>query len=175
MYPAQPNNKKQKAVTAFAVVVIAGILLAAATAFNNNPTPGTPSTAQTATQQSPTTNQQTDASSSTGVDSSSTGTASAAYNNGTYTATSEYNVPRSFETIKVSLTIDNGVVTASQIENSEGDRESAEYQERFAAVYKSYVVGKKLDDIHLSYVAGASDTTDGFNGALQQIKNQAQS
>lgn len=164
MYPSEPNNSKQKKIAAFAVIVIAGILIATATAFNKSQEKAQPTT--TSDQQSQTTTGQTD---------SSGDTSTVSYTDGTYTASSDYNVPRSFENIKVTLTVADNVVTDSQIVNSEGDRESAEWQDKFTSVYKSQVVGKKLSDINLSYVAGASDTAGGFNDALEQIKDQAQS
>lgn len=93
---------------------------------------------------------------------------------GTYTATSEYYVPHGYEDISVTLTIKDDVVTTSQITNSEDNPESARYQQRFTNSYKSYVVGKKASGLKLPYVAGASDTTDGFNDALEKILAQAQ-
>lgn len=168
MYPDQPDNSKQKKIAAFAVIIIAGIIIAAAVAFGNR---------QDAPQSTATTSQQSQAATdpATTPDNTSDTTVATAYNDGTYTADSDYNVPRSFENIKVTLTVANNVVTDSQIVNSEGDRESAEWQEKFTSVYKAQVVGKKLSDINLYHVAGASDTAEGFNNALEQIKNQAKS
>lgn len=97
----------------------------------------------------------------------------ASYTDGTYTATSDYYVPHGYENIKVTVTIKSGIITSSSIVNSEGDRDSAGYQQDFAAVYQHYVVGKSLNGLSLSRVSGASDTTQGFNDALQQIANQA--
>ena len=167
MYPSKPDNSIQKKIAAFTIIVIAGIIIAAATIFGNSQkAPESASTAEESSQAetSPTPN------SSEPTDS----TSSAAYRDGTYTASSDYSVPRSFENIKVTLTVSNNVVTDSQIVNSEGDHESAEWQDRFAAAYKSQVVGKKLSEVQLSHVAGASDTAEGFNEALDKIKTQAQ-
>ncbi len=96
------------------------------------------------------------------------------YKDGTYTASNDYYVPHGSESIEVRLTIKDGTVTDSQLINSETNPESARFQERFTASYKTYVVGKKAADIHVPYIAGASDTTDGFNNALSQIIAQAQ-
>lgn len=105
--------------------------------------------------------------------SSSAATSSSSYKDGTYTADAQYYVPHGYEDIKVTLTVANGVVTNSSIANSENSRDSAAYQQNFAAEYKSQVVGKSLNSISLSYVAGASDTTQGFNDAVSQIQSQA--
>jgi uncharacterized protein with FMN-binding domain len=106
-----------------------------------------------------------------------TGTSATAgtYKDGTYSAAAEYYVPHGYEDIKVTLTVAGGTVTGSEIVNSEGDRESVRFQDDFAAAYKQFVVGKKLDGLSVSAVSGASDTTDGFNDAVAKIRQQAQS
>ena len=111
----------------------------------------------------------------TNTGSSSTATtANGTYKDGTYTASSSYFVPHSNESIAVSVTLKGGVVTDVSVQNSEGDGESAAYQEDFTASYKSHVVGKKISGLQLSVIAGASDTTQGFNDALSQINSKAQ-
>lgn len=137
------------------------------------------SSAKTATTGSTATSQQSQAAgaSSSGLSvsgSSASGSATSTYKDGTYTADESYYVPHGSEDITVTLTVANGVVTDSSIVNSESDHDSARYQEEFAAEYKSSVVGKSLANLKLSYVAGASDTTDGFNTALDQIRTQAE-
>jgi len=96
------------------------------------------------------------------------------YKDGTFSASSSYIVPHGNESIQVSVSLQNGVITNASVQNSEGDRESAQYQEEFAAEYKSYVIGKKLDGLNLDVVSGASDTTQGFNDALSKIAAKAQ-
>jgi uncharacterized protein with FMN-binding domain len=97
------------------------------------------------------------------------------YKDGTYTASSDYSVPHSDESIQVNLTLKSGIVSSVSVKNSETDGTSAEFQEEFAAAYKSYVVGKQISGLKLSVIAGASDTTQGFNDALSQIASKAQS
>jgi uncharacterized protein with FMN-binding domain len=111
------------------------------------------------------------------TDPSNTNSSSAAtgsYKDGTYTATSNYQVPHGSESIKVNLTLKGGVVTSSSVQNSENNFDSAQFQEGFAATYQSYVVGKKISGLQLGAISGASDTTAGFNEALSQIASQAQ-
>lgn len=96
------------------------------------------------------------------------------YKDGSYSASSRYYVPSSIESIQVNVTLSNGTITAASIQNSEGDRTSAAYQQEFAAQYKSYVVGKKISGLQLGVIAGASDTTQGFIDALSQIASKAQ-
>ena len=163
MYPAPPNNSKQKAVASFIVILAVVLVTVGVNAYNAHQKPTT-ATAPTSTQPS------TDSSASTTADTGST----SSFKDGTYTADSQYYVPQGYEDIKVTLTIKNGVVTDSQIVNSEGDRDSQAYQEAFASLYKSNVVGKSISGLQLSYIAGASDTTQAFNDALNQIRNEAQ-
>lgn len=96
------------------------------------------------------------------------------YKDGTYQATSNYIVPSGKESIKLTLTVKSGVVTDSSIVNSESNFQSAQFQLDFVDAYKQYVVGKKVNEIKLDYVAGASETTLGFNQALSRIAQQAQ-
>lgn len=172
------RTKLKTTATVIAIVAIVGVVILIEALQNNAKS----TTATTTTSSSPTastTSPTTGTGSSTGSASSSNGsstatTTSGTYKDGTYTADASYYVPHGTEDIKVTLTVANGVVTDSSIVNSESDHDSQRYQEEFADEYKSYVVGKNLADIKLSYVAGASDTTDGFNDAVSQIQSQAQ-
>ena len=104
---------------------------------------------------------------------SSSGSSSGTYKNGTFSATSSYRVPHGEESVQVSLTLTNGIVTGASIQNSENDGTSASYQEDFASSYKSQVVGKSISSLALDVIAGASDTTQGFNDAVSQISTEA--
>ncbi|MHD0330680.1 hypothetical protein ACY18M_17150, partial [Proteus mirabilis] len=58
--------------------------------------------------------------------------------------------------------------------DQQGQRgESREYQAKFASGFKTLVVGKKIDEVSLSRVAGSSLTSGGFNAALADIESQA--
>ena len=170
MYPTKPNNSKQKAVATVLTLLAVVIVTGSVSAYNHK------NSASNIAATSPVTPNDTNSQTSTPAASSvsSTNASASNYKDGTYTASSNYFVPPGEESIKVTLTVQSGIVTNSQIVNSENDRESAAYQEEFTSEYKSSVVGKKLSDIQLSYIAGASDTTQGFDDALSQIRNQAQ-
>ncbi len=73
------------------------------------------------------------------------------------------------------MTVKDGVVTATTLGQNGSNRETKEYQGKFASGYKSQVIGKALSDISLSRVSGSSLTSKGFNKALETIKSQAQS
>ena len=75
--------------------------------------------------------------------------------------------------MSVSLTLTDDVITNAQVASGSGDRTSLQYQGVFISAYKQYVVGKKIADLQLSVISGASLTTTGFNTALARIKSQA--
>ena len=130
----------------------------------------TPTTTITPSSSQPTTTAQTPAATSPAA----TTTTSSGYKDGTYSASTSYYVPRGYESIKVTLTLSNGVITNASVQNSENDPTSAQYQEDFAAMYKHAVVGRKVSSLQVGVIAGASDTTLGFNDAVSRIATQAQ-
>jgi uncharacterized protein with FMN-binding domain len=95
------------------------------------------------------------------------------YKDGTYSATGGYSSPGGLQTIGVRLTVQNDIVTAATVTDQATDQDSEEYQLMFIGGYKKYVVGKKIDSIHVSHVSGSSLTSQGFNSALMQIKKTA--
>ena len=93
------------------------------------------------------------------------------YADGTYNATGQYGgLPSS---IGVSVTLVDGVITAVTVTPRATDPTSLEYQTRFAQAVPALVVGRNIDEVNLSKVAGSSGTPDGFNAAIQQIKAEA--
>ncbi|MBY0310142.1 hypothetical protein K2Q16_03290 [Patescibacteria group bacterium] len=70
------------------------------------------------------------------------------------------------ESITVNFTVEDGIVTAISSSYNEGKGENT-HQKRFDGAYQTLVVGKKLSDISLSRVGGASLTSAAFNEAVQ--------
>lgn len=179
MQPEYTRQSTRKLVaTIVTIIVVAGIVVFAdhlkSSASTGN---SVASTSSQTTPSSGTAGSSSSTSGSTGSSSSSSassGSSTSGYKDGTYTASSSYYVPHGNESIQVSVTISNGVITSSSVTNSEGDPTSAYFQQDFASSYKSYVVGQKIADLQLGVIAGASDTTQGFNDALSQIQSQAQ-
>ncbi len=117
----------------------------------------------------------TTSSNTTSTSSSSGSTASVTnVKDGTYTASASYDTPGGVQDIKVILIIAGGAVSDSSITQNATGREDEAYQSAFESEYKTAVVGKKISDISLNRVAGASLTTEGFNTALLDIAKQAQ-
>lgn len=98
----------------------------------------------------------------------------ATFKDGTYSATANYDTPGGQQSITVKMTVAGGTISDSSLQQVASAREDEVYESQFESGYKSEVVGKKLADINLSRVSGASLTTEGFNSALAEIQKQAQ-
>lgn len=122
------------------------------------------------TKKSATTTTSSDTSATSGTTSST-----ASYKDGTYSASGAYTSPGGDEKVSVKVTIKDGVVENSEVTAQSASFESEEYQNKFIAGYKSEVVGKPVNSIRLSRVSGSSLTSEGFNNALDKIKQQAKS
>ena len=161
-------NQKKKlnpAIAALIVIVLVGIVATAAIVINNaNKTTDTPATINSTTQTS---------SDTSGDTSGSESTDTSTYKDGTYSATGSYVSPGGRESIGLTVTIKDGIITDTQLEKNATDQDAEEYQELFADNYKTLVVGKSVDEVSLSRVAGSSLTSLGFNNALTQIKEDA--
>lgn len=99
--------------------------------------------------------------------------ATSAYQDGTYEAQGDYDSPGGNETVSVSVTLKNGVVTDSTVTTSARNPTGKRYQSLFVENYKEQVTGKNINDIRLSKVSGSSLTSSGFNNALARIKADA--
>lgn len=108
------------------------------------------------------------------TDAAATGTGSTVpYKDGEYTATGTYQSPGGTETIAVDLTLASDVVTAVTVTPQATRSESVIYQGKFASGIADVVVGKDIDSLNVSKVAGSSLTSGGFNDALATIKAEA--
>lgn len=150
--------------TAAAVIGVAGAFALAGcssqadTASTSTETASTPSSSSsTATTESST--------------SSSTGTTT--YTDGTYTASGSYQTPESVEEISVTVTLADDVITSVEVAGDPQARESQQYQSQFIGGISDVVVGKDIDEISVSRVAGSSLTSGGFNKAIEEIKTEA--
>lgn len=99
--------------------------------------------------------------------------ATAPYADGTYTAEGSYRTPETVETIEVTLTLADDVVTDVEVVGDPLAPESTNYQGQFVAGISDVVVGKKLDELQVDRVAGSSLTSGGFNQAVAKIKDEA--
>lgn len=99
---------------------------------------------------------------------------SAALADGTYEATGGYQSPNGAETIQVSITLAGGVISDVVVTPQPTNATTERYQGLFAGGVADEVVGKSLDEVEVSRVAGSSLTSGGFREALQTIRQDAQ-
>lgn len=161
------NDAKQpnKILIGIIIVVILAGVTAGIVFFTRQQEAGAPSTDTPETNTAPSTSNST---------SSSTSQSTGNYKNGSYQAVGNYQTPGGSEKITVKVTLgNNGVIESVDLERDPTTREAEEYQGKFVSGYKTQVVGKKIDDVRLSRVAGSSLTSDGFNQALESIKEEA--
>jgi uncharacterized protein with FMN-binding domain len=92
---------------------------------------------------------------------------------GTYNADGSYRTPGGSESIGVTITLQNGTIQDVALKQQAKSNDAVEYQSKFASGYRSLVVGKNINEVKLSRVAGSSLTSNGFNDALEQIKQDA--
>jgi hypothetical protein len=101
------------------------------------------------------------------------GAEEAGYADGDYSAEGSYSNPGGESTVKVALTISDGTISKVDVTPEATNGTSKQYQTQFAGGIADQVVGKSLDDLDVSKVAGSSLTAKGFNDAIDQIKAEA--
>ncbi|NKX54545.1 FMN-binding protein [Arthrobacter mobilis] len=99
--------------------------------------------------------------------------AEGSYADGTYSADGHYQSPNGTETIGITLTLESGVVTAVEAQTHPSNPNTRRFQGEFASGIAAQVVGRSVDELQVSKVAGSSLTSGGFNDALAQIKAEA--
>lgn len=97
----------------------------------------------------------------------------ASYADGTYSAQGGYVSPGGQQQVAVELTLENDVVTAVTVTPEGQDPQSLGFQEKFAGGIAAEIVGKDIDTLDVTRVAGSSLTSGGFNAALSTIKADA--
>lgn len=98
---------------------------------------------------------------------------SASYADGSYTADGGYQAPSGPESVTVTLTLADDVVTAVEVEGHATDRTAQDFQGRFASGIADVVVGVDIDALDVHRVAGSSLTSGGFRAAVDAIKDEA--
>ncbi len=98
-----------------------------------------------------------------------------AYSDGTYTESGSYQSPNGTETVDVTVTLADDIVTAVEVVGFGESPDSRRYQGEFIDGIAAEVVGKDIDSLAVSKVAGSSLTSGGFNDAIDAIKADAAS
>jgi hypothetical protein len=164
----QPHKSSNAVLTSVITVVIIAAIIFAIVKYSSSTTPTTP----VVTTPADTTGTPADTSTSTIPTTVPpvTKPSVSAYKDGTYSADGHYVSPGGAQTLHVTLTLTNDVVTAATVTDGSIDPESRHYQQIFIASYKSQVVGKDISTLNLSKVSGSSLTPGGFDDAVAKIK-----
>ena len=153
-----------KSIIGLIVVVVLVIAATAVIVMSSNQPTQTTSTSDTAV---------TGTTESSGAGTNNATATTGNYKDGTYSATGSYRTPGGQESIAVKVTLADGVISDVSVTQNASGGEAEEYQSAFISGYKTQVVGKKIDEVSLSRVAGSSLTPNGFNSALTTIKTDA--
>lgn len=157
-------NTRTRAVIAAASAGLVGLSLAACSTTDDIVETETPTTEPTASETS------TPAETADGT----TDASDSGYTDGTYTADGTYTSPGGTETISVTLTLADGVVTDVAVDNSATTNpNSLRYQGEFISGIAAEVVGVPIDEIDVDRVGGSSLTSEGFDAAVATIRAEA--
>jgi uncharacterized protein with FMN-binding domain len=100
-------------------------------------------------------------------------TGGATYADGTYAADGSYASPGGPESIQVSLTLQDNIVTAVSVTPEATSGNAKQYQTAFASGIAEEVIGVDINDLAVDKVSGSSLTSIGFNEAVEAIKADA--
>lgn len=101
------------------------------------------------------------------------GGGSGSYTDGTYTEDGSYLSPAGEQTVTVKVTLASDTVTAISVTPHAVDPTAKRYQAMFVDGVAAIVVGKDIDSLQVSRVAGSSLTSGGFNKAIAAIEADA--
>lgn len=108
-----------------------------------------------------------------GTDAGSGDASSGSYADGTYSASGQYQSPNGTETLDVTITLEGDTIAAVEVVGHGGSPNTVRFQGEFAGGIAAAVVGKRIDKISVSKIAGSSLASSGFNAAVEQIKADA--
>ena len=153
--------------TGFAAASVVGVALLAGCA-------GTAEAETTTTPTATTSPTATTTPSATATASATAAAPASTYVDGTYTADGSYiDGGGDAESVTVTITLADDIVTAVDVTGSATSPQSRQYQQAFIGGIQAEVVGKDIDTLSVSRVAGSSLTSGGFNQALETIKADA--
>ena len=95
------------------------------------------------------------------------------YEDGEYTATGNYQSPGGEESVTVTLSLEGNTISDLEVTGSGGTPNAKKFQGEFIGGIDELAVGKNIDGLNVSKVAGSSLTSGGFNDAIAQIREDA--
>lgn len=165
----KPQDKILLSIGTVAVLAISSVVGYELFATGDSQSTKSTATAQTQQSSAQTTPPTTDTTNTNTTNSTSSG-----YKDGSYTASSSYEVPHGNQNnVSATLTIAGGKITNVTTNNDYSDEESAQYVDFFKQEISSTIVGQSLADVSVSRVGGASLTSSAFNDVLDTIRTQA--
>ncbi len=157
-----PQNKKSSLFVPLAIVGLIVIVVVGALAFQGQKK-DTPQAVMKTTQMPKSSDSQ-------GV---TVASKASVYKDGEYKAVGNYVSPGGAEQIGVTVTLKGDTIENADVQTM-GDRPNTmRFQGIFKDNFKSFVVGKNIDEVRLGKVSGSSLAPKGFNDALQKIKQEA--
>lgn len=97
------------------------------------------------------------------------------YKNGTYSVTGNYVSPGGPRELNVTITLTDGLITQAETVGTATDATSKRFQGEFVDGFKAQVIGKNIDEVSLTKVAGSSLSPKGFNDAIAKVITEAKS
>ncbi len=95
------------------------------------------------------------------------------YKDGSYDVVGDYVSPGGPEQIEVKMTLKDNTIADVEVISKAERPQTKNFQGIFIANYKPLVVGKNINEVHLTKVSGSSLTPKGFDDALEKIKAAA--
>lgn len=95
------------------------------------------------------------------------------YDDGSYTESGDYQAPSGTETVEVTVTLADNIITEVEVVGDATDAQAKLNQGEFIDGIGDIVVGKNIDEISVDKVGGSSLTSGGFNAAIDAIKADA--
>lgn len=118
-------------------------------------------------------NNQTSAAQETTNPNGTTTSIASGYKDGTYSSTQSYMSPGGSDSLGVTVTLKNNLISQVSVKNMANDGTSKMYQNRFIGAIQSVVAGKSITNLKVGVVSGASLASNAFNAALAQVRTQA--
>jgi len=163
-----PAHKKMLSAAAAASVLLITAACGGSSDGSDGSDVGTSSPSSAATSDAPTTEAPAEEAETPDADNAEGG-----YADGDYEAEGSYTNPGGESTVKVALTISDGTISDVTVTPEASNGTSKQFQTKFAGGIADEVVGKSLDDLDVTKVAGSSLTSQGFNDAIDAIKAEA--
>ena len=94
-------------------------------------------------------------------------------NGNSYSTSVTYEIPEGEESNTFTLVLENNLIKSIKVDISTNGKASLKYQQGFADNISKVIVGKSLSTLTtIDRVSGASLTTNAFNKALSELKQQ---